>query len=868
MKCDLLLWLLYSIAAVGQTSHNAHFINTWLVLGTFDNDASNTGYNRDWIDEVNVQPKEGMVSAGLDVRRDRQVWRYFDDRLFSRNYDDYQDLFSYFKIKRAESVAAKVAYAHVYVHSPGTQRAQLCISANNEFKSWMNGVLVASSTEVISYRRMIRAEVTLDKGWNRLLVKIANQEDGRFGFYAGLCNDRDKQLPGLTFSVNGGQNRLMVSTKTMSDIDTGSMPVGYREWPYVGIDPLPIIDADLKPYLMRRPDLAVHSSDFLLTAEGGIPPYRWSLVGGKLPDGLSLLNDGTIKGTIQGSAALGEHCFSVQVTDSENQTATKRITINVQERPNKWYEESRLTALIHSPEGLKEKDMPAFARLMKQQGYSLGMVISYNNGLQKYRWPSLYHPDNPMGDVVGSYKAALEKEGVRFGMYLGNLNGTNHGGRNGAILMLEEAMRRYNPSAFWFDWAGWQGFSLDALYSMIKSYNPDTLIVLNGISTIFNGDWDIIVLEGWRAWGERHWNKFPFHVSWPKRGAVETWRLVADPKWEGSIGIYPDWQEYMRLQISLIGEGFVANIDHSPTLRHSDTDPSPATIRKIPTLNESVVIQCHQQMAAWANPPGIPPLYESYTKVNPGPLNNGDWGYNTINLSRDTVYVHILKNPMGKTGKPNTDSFTVKPVRQQVNRAIWMNKQQELPFTKKGNTLTISLDGVEADPVDTIVKIKLAGKHPIVKSDAPQERLKNVPPGNLATGKPALLLSVDGQRVLTPSSFHFARFGNDGISFTFAQGGGEWAWTYHADLQKVHPVEQVVIHFGPGYATEYNLLLSEDGEQWQTVGHVIDCTGGRREHTFVPVRAQYIRVQAVKPDGPEQEGGQMSIAELEVYATK
>ena len=88
----------------------APWINTWLVCGTFENDIRNAGYERDWIDEARVVPRRDQEAGG-------QTWRYFDDRLFSRNYDDYQDLFSYFRIKRGESVAARVAYAHVYVHS-------------------------------------------------------------------------------------------------------------------------------------------------------------------------------------------------------------------------------------------------------------------------------------------------------------------------------------------------------------------------------------------------------------------------------------------------------------------------------------------------------------------------------------------------------------------------------------------------------------------------------------------------------------------------------------------------------------------------------------------------------------------------------
>ena len=209
-----------------DASQRGPFINTWLVAGTFDNDGNDSGFERDWIDEKNTAPSEGS-KAGV------HTWSYFDDRLFSRNYDDYQDLFSYFKVKLGQPVAAKVAYAHVYVHSAATQKAQLRVGADNQFKAWLNGKRVASSTESTPYRDSVKAEVELQQGWNRLLLKIANRQDGRFGFYARLCKLDGTQVPGLTFSVNCG-GKLAVSTKRMAAAKTSAMPAAFREWPYVG----------------------------------------------------------------------------------------------------------------------------------------------------------------------------------------------------------------------------------------------------------------------------------------------------------------------------------------------------------------------------------------------------------------------------------------------------------------------------------------------------------------------------------------------------------------------------------------------------------------------------------------------------------
>jgi hypothetical protein len=75
----------------GNVLASADFINTWLVVGTFDNDGRNAGYERDYVHEGTIEPRQGLISDG-------KMWTYFDDHLFSRNYDDYQDLFSYFRV--------------------------------------------------------------------------------------------------------------------------------------------------------------------------------------------------------------------------------------------------------------------------------------------------------------------------------------------------------------------------------------------------------------------------------------------------------------------------------------------------------------------------------------------------------------------------------------------------------------------------------------------------------------------------------------------------------------------------------------------------------------------------------------------------
>jgi len=155
----------------------------------------------------------------------------------------------------------------------------------------------------------------------------------------------------------------------------------------------------------------------------------------------------------------------------------------------------------------------------------------------------------------------------------------------------------------------------------------------------------------------------------------------------------------------------------------------------------------------------------------------------------------------------------------------------------------------------------------LAKPRAARPDLPAVPPGNLASHKPARLLDVTGtKRLQVNSGTHHAALGVDGDPQTWAQAGGEWPWTYHVDLKAAHPVSRVVVTFAKDcYATQYNVNLSADGARWTTAAHATGARGRRHEHAFAKTDARYVRIQALQPDGPNQPGAQMGVAELEVY---
>lgn len=141
-----------------------------------------------------------------------------------------------------------------------------------------------------------------------------------------------------------------------------------------------------------------------------------------------------------------------------------------------------------------------------------------------------------------------------------------------------------------------------------------------------------------------------------------------------------------------------------------------------------------------------------------------------------------------------------------------------------------------------------------------------IPPGNLAYRKPARLLSLDGGHELVPSGgSQTARQGVDGQQGTTAQGANEWPWTFHVDLLNTVDVRRVKVVFGSGFPTQWQVLLSADGATWTTIGESDAGDGAPLELACAPTRARYVRVRSLKPDGPNQPGAQMAVAELEVY---
>jgi hypothetical protein len=744
----LLLASFISIPAplgAGYAAGSAPFINTWLVAGTFDHSGGNQ-FNNDYIGETTVQPVVGTVSNG-------KTWEYFDDRLFIRNLDDFQDLYSYYKLKKSTDPQYKIAYAHTYVYSPVARSVRLSVGTNDQFKAWVNGSLATTYTGTrLAKKDETSVNVTLNAGWNRVLLKLANLK-WAWGFYARISDNSYNALTDLVYSVNGGAGALAVTTTNMNG--TPNLPVGYKEWTYVAINVTENSGNTNN----------VQSSAFRLQAQGAGAPYTWSITSGSLPPGLTLASDGTITGT---PTANGDYTFTVRATNSSSATATKSLTISVQDPPNKTFIEARINSLVHGPENIT--NYSSFVNQMKREGYQY-VVPQCLNG-EAPQWPGPAFPNMP--DVITPIYNATTSNNLRFGCYFSVYNSdytrpTGWDGNDWRMALLEDMINRYAPTVLWFDElqripGGTFGTALnnnrewDAMHSYLRARDPNTVVIMNtGTQQRWGlGDFDILEREGWNS---NYWDNWPTVQAHEKKTTTDSWRFVAQ---NGSA----DWQTWIKVMVSMIGEGFTVGLDHTPN----------TFIVNEGYCSNCNVDQMHENIANWMTPPNLPLRYTSLVNTNPAPLNSGTWGYSTINLAQDKIYLHILSNPRGKTGLPTGNSLTVGPITANVSGVKLLNNNTSRSFTKSGTNLTIDIAGITADPVDTILEISLGtGTSPTATPTPTATAGPTATPTPTATppsgGSTNLALNQPASASTTLSASYPASAANDGSLNTSNFGG-------------------------------------------------------------------------------------------------
>ena len=727
------------------------------------------------LSEVEVYDRPGPVDgknpitpelgAPFGFGGENHAWEYFDDRIYNRNYDDYQDLYGYYSVKKGIDTRNKYVYASTYVYSPEAKDAFFDVGASGSYRIYVNDrCLTAPSTPVEVQKDLTKQAVHLKQGWNKLMIQIKHtytedlnangvpiakdQNVAYLGFYGRVADQSGNAVSGLANSVAGPSESLKIVSQGLSTADPvrtplprNTMPTGYKEWPYVWNKST------------GTANHGVAASAFQFMAGGGQPGYTWKIVDGRLPDGLELNPDGTIadgltngkpdlnstKGIISGAAATGDYNFTVQVTDSAGSSATKTFTTTVKERPNKWFEEGRVGALTHATPTYDyfvdpNYSVDLWAARAKRQGHSL---VSIEALQQNYFWPSkfadpkhirqLYLPKDSTGQVVDGlkrYEQAVKRYGMKFGLYYATEGGgLQHYSTDVFVQNVEDLIGRYDPAYLYFD--GPQAMpnaNYDVMYSAVRDHSDEIVIDSNAWGEEY-GDPDLRTGEASGIYSNAGAN----HLV--KRTPMEPWKMIRTKNQVSPYyGQRDDFRQVTKEMIMNAGRGYVDNNDQSVIDSRGPNWHSPTEIATRYPKGVQEFIDVREHLADWFAPTGLPERHEATTGTTPyflagyGYQDDGrgnyekfafpnsttgpQWGYAT---ARDNnIYLHVLKGPDGKKGFDAIPgrSLTISPVKDRVTSVTWLNQNRPVTsFSQTGDSLTIDLADVDEDPIDTIIKI-------------------------------------------------------------------------------------------------------------------------------------------------------------------
>jgi hypothetical protein len=140
-------------------------------------------------------------------------------------------------------------------------------------------------------------------------------------------------------------------------------------------------------------------------------------------------------------------------------------------------------------------------------------------------------------------------------------------------------------------------------------------------------------------------------------------------------------------------------------------------------------------------------------------------------------------------------------------------------------------------------------------------------PKNLALGAMVSFEDNNGNP-LPPwmGKYHVENAVDNNLS-TRAQAGGQYAWNLKVDFGNIKKsIKTVVIDFpADSYATDFQLLSSNDGINWKVLEERNKNSDLHITLNLPSVQTRFLKVKALKPDGPGQKGSGMGILEFQVY---
>ncbi len=190
-SAELLAQILTKQGDIVKAQKNYDFVGAiagWALIGPFDN-VGGSGYDTEYLPEQSYEPeKEYAAMNGI-------MTKWFVPPAQRRDYwIDFTRFFPY---------SDAVFYAISYVHSDNNTDVHVRVGTSGAMKTWFNDNLVISEPEetnndVDTYI----APVQLQKGWNKILVKVCNSELDRVNFLLRITDNKGNPLNGLRYSTD------------------------------------------------------------------------------------------------------------------------------------------------------------------------------------------------------------------------------------------------------------------------------------------------------------------------------------------------------------------------------------------------------------------------------------------------------------------------------------------------------------------------------------------------------------------------------------------------------------------------------------------------------------------------------------------
>ncbi|GBF78440.1 hypothetical protein PA598K_07084, partial [Paenibacillus sp. 598K] len=252
------------------------------------------------------------------------------------------------------------------------------------------------------------------------------------------------------------------------------------------------------------------------------------------------------------------------------------------------------------------------------------------------------------------------------------------------------------------------------------------------------------------------------------------------------------------------------------------------------------------------------------TTINHNAIINYNNDYGAIYLDNGSRHIEVFNNVVqgtkmsnwlyhqNESGLPAADNVIKSNYSDSPNMECNAVVSRACSDVVSSNTMDSQL------PEEALRMIEQAGLEPAYR-EIRQESL-----GNLALKQPAFAYYSDG--TLDEAASAELAVDNDDVSYAVASK--QWLWQLQVDLGELQHIGRIRLRMPEDkYATSFQLATSSDGSKFQIDRSVMDFKGGVSDSVFFsPVKARFLRIIALKPDGAGQPGGQMAIARLEVFS--